>query len=130
MRLPKKPFTLYTYYLLAFVLTFIAVGFITAAFPDINEGFWILLWPTFFIGTLLVGYLKWYRYRKLFGLTGKDTARYGLGSTPAGLVVGAAKDLVSESRQQEKGELSQRVVLIVFVVVFAAFFLVIKYFGS
>ncbi|MEK7650180.1 MAG: hypothetical protein AAB367_04470 [Patescibacteria group bacterium] len=130
MESPRKPFTLYTYYLLAFVVTFVAMGFLTAAFPDMNENLWIMLWPTFFIGTLLVGYAKWYRYRKLTGLTGKDTQSYGLGSMPAGIAIGTAKDLVGAKRPQEKGELPRYIIFIFFVLVFVGFSLIIKYFSS
>ncbi len=130
MKEPKKPFTLYTYYLIAIVATLFGGAFLSEiAFPNMNDYVFIAMFPLIFIGVLLVGYFKWRRYRKLMGLTGRDTFSYGLGSTTVGLAGGTVKDLVSDTRRKQ-GELPRYVVAIILALTFAVFVFVIQYFGS
>ncbi|MEK7150647.1 MAG: hypothetical protein AAB783_00405 [Patescibacteria group bacterium] len=75
----KQPFSLYTYYLIAVLLTLIVPVIIAVALPD-NDVLWLLSFPCTLIGILLIGYLKWNRYRRVSGLNNAETVQYGLGS--------------------------------------------------
>ncbi len=84
----EQPFSLYTYYLMAvigtFVIPLIIVVILEESFgiKDLNDYVFITLFPTTFIGILLIGYFKWWRFRKLIG---KKIYKEGLLSMPAGL---------------------------------------------
>jgi len=132
MEQPRKPFTLYTYYLIAVIATLIGSAFLAGVVsPNMNDYIFFAMFPTIFIGILLIGYFKWRRYRKIMRLTGKETIQYGLGSTPIGLAVGTAKDLASNSKVQiTKGDLPKWAVFIILSLVFILFEFVVYYFGA
>lgn len=112
-----KPFTLYTYYLLAIMATLIIPAVFLAIFPNVHDYLKVIVFPASFIGVLLIGYFKWYRYRKIKGLSGKDTVSHGIMSLPAGMVFNKEKDKSQSSDNKNLPlhlkEISNRVVLII-----------------
>lgn len=113
----KKPFSLYTYYLLAILGTLVIPAIIVSFFEVFAEGLnkyiTIALFPTIFIGILLVGYFKWQRYRRL---TGEKTSEYGLLSTPPGLIARSVDEQSSQKKDSQvplhRREIPSYVVLI------------------
>ena len=85
-RSTSKPFSLYTYYLIAILTTFFSNVIITYFWQDINFYTEIMVAALIFIAILFIGHFKWRRYRKLTGAR-ESTAKYGILSTPLGVQI-------------------------------------------
>ena len=116
----KKPFSLYTYYLISILITFLVsvMTFDAEFWGNINEYIELVLYLIFFSIIPLIGYFKWQHYRKL---TGDDTSKYGLLSTPLGVATQVITGVDNASQKTEENfwakEISTKVVFFIFIVI-------------